>query len=111
MSFTSFQFILVFMPIAYIGFLLAHRLGGWNWAINFLALTSLAFYSLLPGYLVLVLVVPKCAACLYAKIRRKPWRTNQLPGSVKDSLMVMPCLLPQGPLLPGTTSIDHSICA
>ena len=56
MSFTSFQFILVFMPIAYIGFLLAHRLGGWNWAINFLALTSLAFYSLLPGYLVLVLV-------------------------------------------------------
>ena len=40
--------------------------------------------------------VPKCAACLYAKISRKPWRTNQPPGSVKDSLMVMPCLLPQG---------------
>jgi hypothetical protein len=37
---------------------------------------------------------PKCAACLYSKIRRKPWRTNLPPGSVKDSLMSMPCLLP-----------------
>ena len=55
--------------------------------------------------------VPKCAACLYAKMRQKPWRTNQTPGSVKDSLMVMPSLLPHGPLCPCTASVDHFVCA
>ena len=46
MVFTSFQFILIFLPIVFAGFILAHRLGGWNWAINFLAAASLAFYGL-----------------------------------------------------------------
>jgi hypothetical protein len=55
--------------------------------------------------------VPKCAACLYSKIRRKPWQNKLPPGSVKDSLMSMPCLLPNGPLRPGTASIDHFVCA
>jgi alginate O-acetyltransferase complex protein AlgI len=45
MSFTSYQFILMFLPAAFAGFILAHRFGGWNWAINFLAAASLAYYG------------------------------------------------------------------
>jgi D-alanyl-lipoteichoic acid acyltransferase DltB (MBOAT superfamily) len=46
MFFTSYQFILGFLPITFVGFVLAHRLGGWNWAINFLGAASLAFYGM-----------------------------------------------------------------
>jgi D-alanyl-lipoteichoic acid acyltransferase DltB (MBOAT superfamily) len=44
--FTSYEFILGFLPVTYIGFLLARRYGGWRWAINFLALASIAFYGM-----------------------------------------------------------------
>jgi alginate O-acetyltransferase complex protein AlgI len=57
MSFTSFGFILVFLPLAYLGFLAAHRLGGWNWAFNFLALVSLIFYGMFGASLLLILLV------------------------------------------------------
>ena len=57
MVFTSFQFILVFLPLAFAGFVLAHRFGGWQWAINFLAVTSLVFYGMWGASLLLVLVV------------------------------------------------------
>ncbi len=56
MSFTSFQFILVFLPVAYIGFITAHRLGGWQWATNFLAVLSLAFYAMFGISLLLILL-------------------------------------------------------
>jgi alginate O-acetyltransferase complex protein AlgI len=46
MFFTSYQFILGFLPITFLGFVLAHRYGGWNWAINFLGAASLAFYGM-----------------------------------------------------------------
>ena len=46
MNFTSYQFILIYLPIAYVGFLLSFRLGGWAWATNFLAVVSIAFYSM-----------------------------------------------------------------
>ncbi len=46
MIFTSYEFILLFLPLAYIGFLMAHRLGGWQWAINFMAVASVAFYGM-----------------------------------------------------------------
>ena len=42
MIFTSYEFILGFLPIVYVGFLLARRYGGWRWAVNFLALASVA---------------------------------------------------------------------
>jgi alginate O-acetyltransferase complex protein AlgI len=91
MSFTSFQFILVFMPIAYIGFLLAHRLGGWQWAINFLAITSLAFYALLPGYLVFVLfgsmLFNYAAGSLLSSLGNSPKTArNTLLGSIAVNL-------------------------
>jgi alginate O-acetyltransferase complex protein AlgI len=56
MSFTSYQFILVFLPLAYLGFVGAHRLGGWQWAINFLAVLSLAFYGLFGVTLLMILL-------------------------------------------------------
>ncbi len=46
MVFSSYQFILGFLPAVYILFLLAHRFGGWNAAIWVLALASLVFYAM-----------------------------------------------------------------
>lgn len=46
MSFASLQFIFVFVPAAYLGFLLAHRIGGAKQATNWLAVISLVFYAL-----------------------------------------------------------------
>ena len=57
MSFTSLQFIFVFLPLAYIGFLVAHRFGGAKMAINVLALVSLVFYAMFGTQLLLVLLV------------------------------------------------------
>jgi D-alanyl-lipoteichoic acid acyltransferase DltB (MBOAT superfamily) len=55
MVFNSYQFILIFLPVTYLAFLLAHRLGGWPWAINLLAAASLAFYGLFGIPLLVVL--------------------------------------------------------
>ena len=43
-------------------------------------------------------------------MRCKPWCTNQPAGSIIDSLCAMPFLLPDGPLCPGTASVDHFTC-
>ncbi len=56
MVFSSFQFVLVFLPIIYAGFLIANRLGGWNWSINFLVAASFAFYGLFGLNLLFILV-------------------------------------------------------
>ncbi len=45
MVFNSFQFIFVFFPLAYIGFLIIHRVGGWRAVYPYLAAASLAFYA------------------------------------------------------------------
>ena len=46
MSFTSLQFVFGFLPLTFIGFVLANRWGGTKYAINFLALASLVFYGM-----------------------------------------------------------------
>jgi alginate O-acetyltransferase complex protein AlgI len=46
MTFTSYQFIFGFLPLAFLGFVMANRFGGAKMAINFLALASLVFYGL-----------------------------------------------------------------
>ncbi len=56
MSFTSLQFIFVFLPIAYLCFVAAHRYGGAQQAVNFLAVISLVFYAMFGTQLLLVLV-------------------------------------------------------
>ncbi len=57
MSFTSLQFIFVFLPVAYLGFILAHRFGGAQQAINLLAVVSLVFYAMWGTPLLLILIV------------------------------------------------------
>ena len=57
MSFTSLQFIFVFLPLAYLGFVLANRLSGAQMAINVLAVVSLVFYAMFGSQLLLVLLV------------------------------------------------------
>jgi alginate O-acetyltransferase complex protein AlgI len=57
MLFSSYQFILAFLPLTYVGFLLAHRFGGWPLAIQFLAVASLAFYALWGATLFFILLV------------------------------------------------------
>lgn len=57
MSFTSLQFIFIFLPLAYLGFVLAHRFGGAQQAINLLAVISLVFYAMFGTQLLLVLLL------------------------------------------------------
>lgn len=45
MVFNSYEFILIFMPLAFSAFVLAHYLGGWRAAFNVVALASLVFYA------------------------------------------------------------------
>ncbi len=45
MIFNSFEFLLLFFPGAYLGFLLIHRVGGWRAVYPYLAAVSLAFYA------------------------------------------------------------------
>lgn len=45
MTFNTLQFILVFLPVCYAGFLLAHRGFGWRGVYAYLALASLVFYA------------------------------------------------------------------
>ncbi len=45
MVFSSLEFILVFLPLAYAGFLLVHRVAGWRGVFPYLALVSLVFYG------------------------------------------------------------------
>jgi alginate O-acetyltransferase complex protein AlgI len=94
MSFTSFQFIFVFLPVAYLGFLLAHRFGGAQQAINLLAVVSLVFYALFGMQLLLVLLlsmvfnftVGNVIACVgdHARVAR-----NLLLGGVAANLGIL----------------------
>ncbi len=56
MTFTSYQFIFGFLPLAFLGYALAHRLGGPRQATNFLAMISLVYYAMwgLPILLILL---------------------------------------------------------
>lgn len=45
MVFNSYEFLLVFFPATYLGFLLIHRVGGWRAVYPYLAAASLAFYA------------------------------------------------------------------
>ena len=73
MAFNTFQFILVFLPLVYLGFLLVHRLMGWAAVYPYLALASLAFYAqfsyLLAAILVGSVVLNFTAATVIRRLR------------------------------------------
>lgn len=73
MGFNSFQFILVFLPLVYVGFLAVHRFMGWNAVYPYLAAASLVFYAqfsmLLAGILIGSVVLNYAAASLIRTTR------------------------------------------
>ncbi|MDJ0950861.1 MAG: MBOAT family O-acyltransferase [Alphaproteobacteria bacterium] len=64
MIFNSFEFLFLFFPAAYLGFLLIHRVGGWRAVYPYLAAVSLAFYA--HWSLLLVAVLAASVVCNYA---------------------------------------------
>jgi D-alanyl-lipoteichoic acid acyltransferase DltB (MBOAT superfamily) len=56
MAFHTYQFVFGVLPACYIGFLLAHKIGGWMTAYRFLAVASVAFYAQFSYLLVAILL-------------------------------------------------------
>ncbi|MBX2853855.1 MAG: hypothetical protein KTR21_02645 [Rhodobacteraceae bacterium] len=56
MTFSSYEFILIFLPLCYLGFLAVHRGFGWAGVYPYLAAMSLLFYAMFSATLTLVLV-------------------------------------------------------
>ena len=73
MAFNTFQFILVFLPLVYLGFLAVHRFLGWGGVYPYLAVMSLVFYAqfslLLAAILVASVVLNFVAANLIRRAR------------------------------------------
>lgn len=56
MTFNSLNFILIFLPLCYAGFLLVHRGFGWKGVYGYLAIMSLVFYAQFSFVLCLILI-------------------------------------------------------
>jgi D-alanyl-lipoteichoic acid acyltransferase DltB (MBOAT superfamily) len=56
MVFSSYEFLIYFLPCAYIGFILSKKLGGWDFAFAFLGAASLAYYANWSFALALILI-------------------------------------------------------
>ncbi len=70
MAFNTFQFILVFLPLVYLGFLAVHRLMGWGAVYPYLAIASLVFYAQFSPLLAAILVVSVVLNFLAANVIR-----------------------------------------
>jgi alginate O-acetyltransferase complex protein AlgI len=57
LAFSTFEFVLAFLPVMYGGYLLANRWGGWNASIKFLVAASFAFYGLFGLNLLAILII------------------------------------------------------
>jgi len=94
MVFNSYQFILVFLPVVYGGFLIAHRYGGWPMAFKWLAVVSLVYFGMwglpllavLVGSLMFNYTAGTVIACLggHPKVAR-----NALLGSIGVNLALL----------------------
>ena len=94
MSFTSLQFIFVFVPVAYLGFVLAHRFGGANQAINLLATISLVFYAMwglpLLGILLVSMIFNFTVGNVVANLSATPrMAKNLLFGGITANLALL----------------------
>jgi alginate O-acetyltransferase complex protein AlgI len=94
MTFTSYQFIFGFLPLVFIGFVMANRWGGAKMAINFLAVASLVFYGMFSLPLLFVLLASlvfnfasgNVIACLgsHPKVAR-----NLMIGGIASNLLML----------------------
>lgn len=82
MPFHSYMFVLGFLPVAYILFLLAHRVGGWPMAIRFLGLASLAYYAQFGALPVVILVASVLANFIAGRILIEYRANRQLATTV-----------------------------
>ncbi len=94
MVFNSYQFLLVFLPVTYLGFLLIHRTGGWRAVYPYLAAASLVFYAhfslLLVAVLATSVVCNFAAASALTELRKsKPLAKLLLITSVGGNLGVL----------------------
>jgi len=94
MSFTSLQFIFCFVPLAYLGFVLAHRFGGPTQAINLLATVSLVFYGLwslpLLGILLASMIVNFTVGNVIANLNANPRiAKNLLAGAIAANVALL----------------------
>ncbi len=70
MAFNTFQFILVFLPLVYLGFLAVHRFMGWGAVYPYLAIASLVFYAQFSPLLAAILVASVVLNFLAANVIR-----------------------------------------
>jgi alginate O-acetyltransferase complex protein AlgI len=94
MSFTSLQFIFGFIPLAFIGFVLAHHFGGAKQAVNLLATVSLVFYAMwglpLLGILLVSMVFNFTVGNVVANLSSNPrMAKNLLFGSIATNLAML----------------------
>lgn len=94
MSFTSLQFIFGFVPVAFIGFALAHHFGGAKQAINLLAVISLVFYAMwglpLLGILLVSMVFNFTVGNVVANLSSNPkMARNLLFGGIATNLAML----------------------
>ena len=85
MVFNSFQFLLVFLPACYVGFLLCHRFFGWNGVFPYLAVASLVFYAQFSPVLAVALAI-SVVANFFAG--RMILRLRGLAGTVTTAAIV-----------------------
>jgi len=80
MAFNTFQFILVFLPLVYLGFLAVHRFFGWAGVYPYLAAASLVFYAQFSFLLAAVLVGSVVLNFLAANLIRRTREAGQSAG-------------------------------
>jgi alginate O-acetyltransferase complex protein AlgI len=94
MAFTSLQFIFLFLPVAYLGFLLAHRFGGSRAAMTFLGVVSLVYYAMFGLQLLAVLLVSMAVNFtlgqrITAMNEQKQSTKNILLGGIAANLLML----------------------
>ena len=80
MAFNTFQFILVFLPLVYLGFLAVHRFFGWGGVYPYLAVASLVFYAQFSYLLAAILVGSVVLNFLAANLIRRARETGGAAG-------------------------------
>ncbi len=89
MAFHSYEFIFGALPACYIGFVLAHRFGGWPTAFAFLAVASVAFYAQWAVSLAAVLMASVVANYLAGElIMRLVGKARRFAGPVLVAALV-----------------------
>ena len=82
MVFNSYEFILIFLPSAFLAFALAHRWGGWKAAFNVVAIISLVFYAQWSLILLAILVASVVSNFVIGNILRAATKARKPAGKL-----------------------------